>query len=745
MKRPELLAPAGSYDSFLGALCAGADAVYIGGEKFGARAYADNFTQDEICSAIRYAHLLDKKVYLTVNTLMKQNEMEELYEYLQPFYQCGLDAVIVQDFGVVKLVRECFPKMELHISTQMTVTGVHSAKLMKQWGADRVVPARELSLEEVQRIRNKADIEVETFIHGSLCYSYSGQCLFSSILGGRSGNRGRCAQPCRLPYGSDNTYPLSLKDMCTIEILPALIEAGIDSFKIEGRMKKPEYAAGVTAIYRKYIDRYLHNPDEPYRVEKEDMDCLRQLYMRSGLLDGYYNRHNGREMITMERPGYAGSSEALSAHIQAAYLKEPLRIPVTGKLQLEKERPVELTLEANGQSVNVAGDVVMQAKKQPLLEDAVRKQIGKTGNTSFKIQNLELHLESDAFLPVRSLNELRRDALERLTEKLLKKDSLRPSVAPQPYAGTGQKADKFPALYAAVSTLEQGLAVLSVSGLNRIYLPADCLLENEDASNGYRFHHIAQQKLMQWTNAVSRQKQKQKDLCIYLSLPIILRERDETYLKTVKELLCKDAVDGILVCGLEGYAWLKEQKINKPVVLDANLYLWNEEAAALFAEEANQEGWQISYTLPIEADRQQLRRLAAANRELIVYGRSPMMVSANCLYKTCEACLLTKAKTQKPNGLYELTDRYRKKFPVNIVCRHCYNIIYNSLPTSLHRELEQIKQWGLEALRVQFTTETAEEAVQIAAWYQAARQGEAETMEFVLQQTTRGHFKNGVE
>ena len=267
-RRVELLAPAGNYESFLGAICAGADAVYLGGEKFGARAYADNFSEEEICRAVSYAHVFGRKVYLTVNTLMKESELEELIPYLEPFYLAGLDGVIVQDIGALLAIKEAFPGLELHASTQMSITGSYGAGMLKELGVVRVVPARELSLSEIESLGRETGLEIEAFIHGAMCYCYSGQCLFSSILGGRSGNRGRCAQPCRLPYriGGDGKpgteqYPLSLKDMCTISFLPKLIEAGISSFKIEGRMKKPEYAAGVTAIYRKYIDLYYEKGD----------------------------------------------------------------------------------------------------------------------------------------------------------------------------------------------------------------------------------------------------------------------------------------------------------------------------------------------------------------------------------------------------------------------------------------------------------------------------------------------------
>ena len=268
-KKVELLAPAGDFSCFLAAMNAGADAVYLGGSKFGARAYANNFSQEEIVEALRIAHLLGKRIYLTVNTLVKEKEMIELIPYIQPLYEAGLDGVIIQDFGVLQVLKRHFPGLELHASTQMTITGVHGAKFLKELGACRIVPSRELSLEEIKDIKMQTGLEIETFIHGAMCYGYSGQCLFSSILGGRSGNRGRCAGPCRLPYKDikgNTIYPLSLKDMYTLPLIPKLLEAGIDSFKIEGRMKSAEYVAGVTAMYRKYIDKYLENPNKPYKI-----------------------------------------------------------------------------------------------------------------------------------------------------------------------------------------------------------------------------------------------------------------------------------------------------------------------------------------------------------------------------------------------------------------------------------------------------------------------------------------------
>ncbi|MCQ2501692.1 MAG: U32 family peptidase, partial [Lachnospiraceae bacterium] len=275
----ELLAPAGSFEALEAALVSGADAVYLGGTRFGARAYADNLNTEDLCRAIDLVHRQDKKLYMTVNTLLKEKELEEdLYQYLLPYYREGLDGVIVQDLGVVQAIRQWFPHLPVHGSTQMAITGASSAELLKQEGLTRVVPARELSLKEIREIYKKTGLEIECFIHGALCYSYSGMCLMSSLIGGRSGNRGRCAGTCRLPYevyengkklnGPNTAYPLNTRDMCTVELLPEILDAGVCSLKIEGRMKKPEYTAGVVSVYRKYLDLLAEYP-EKFRVEKK--------------------------------------------------------------------------------------------------------------------------------------------------------------------------------------------------------------------------------------------------------------------------------------------------------------------------------------------------------------------------------------------------------------------------------------------------------------------------------------------
>ena len=430
MQQVELLAPAGSPEAFYGAIKAGADAVYLAGTQYGARAYADNFPEDELLNCLKYAHLLGKKVYLTVNTLVKERELEMLPGFIKPYVEEGLDGVIVQDLGVLSLLSERFPKLPLHASTQMSITGTHGANLLKKMGVVRIVPARERSLEEIKKIKAETGMELECFIHGAMCYCFSGQCLFSSVLGGRSGNRGRCAQPCRLPYRvkdgqsmSKECYPLSLKDLCTIEMLPELIGAGIDSFKIEGRMKKPEYAAGVTAYYRKLLDAFYEG--KTATPSKKDLEDLGRLYIRSERTNGYYYRANGKEMITLTSPAYAASDEKLLENIKAKYLSDKKRVPVRmeAKFLLGEPAMLKITLDGDvSKTVTGYGEIVEAAQKAPVTRENVIKQLKKLGDTfftadeSFNGGDPLIQMDDGIFLPLKSINELRRQVISELEE-----------------------------------------------------------------------------------------------------------------------------------------------------------------------------------------------------------------------------------------------------------------------------------------------------------------------------------------
>lgn len=775
MKKVELLAPAGNYESFLGAIHAGADAVYLGGYKFGARAYADNFTEEEICRAIRYAHIYGRKVYLTLNTLVKTKEFEELFDYIRPLYLAGLDGIIIQDMGVFAAVGEWFPGLERHVSTQMTITGAKGAAYLKELGATRVVPARELSIAEIRAMKEEADIEIETFVHGAICYCYSGQCLFSSVIGGRSGNRGRCAQPCRLPYRmegkSKEQYPLSLKDMCTIEILPELIKAGIDSFKIEGRMKSPEYAAGVTAIYRKYIDRYYKNPEAAYKVNKEDLDKLKTLYIRSEISEGYYHRHNGKEMLTLESPSYAGRDERLAEQIRQRYLDGDYRLPIQAKVILHKNEPVQLIFtyekkvaaeekaaEIQKLTVTTDGETVQEAQKQPLDEAAVRKQLNKMGNTSFIIKHLEVESDANVFLTVKALNELRRNACERLEQKIeeayglqYKREACTKEMKSEKHLSARvaktyeKKSEDRPELHVSVVTREQAEAVVA-GGVKRVYVAGDLCRDG---------------KWLEKIKSLGTDETK-----IYLALPYVLRQRDSIFMKEMEILLNKSVFDGVLVRNQEEIRWLdewkrkqeevqeqtdgqqdaEEQKWSGHIVTDANLYIWNPKAHEVF-DSVGREHY-IPYELNIHEIEELTGQTAGGEWSMSVYGRIPMMVTANCIVASNTGCRMLKQKQKQDavsesNTFSDLTDRYNKHFPVYSNCTHCYNVIYNSLPLSLHQNIEKLANAGIHTFRLDFTTENGKDVDRIINYFkERLRGGEGKPP---YEEYTKGHLKRGAE
>ncbi|MCM1216114.1 MAG: U32 family peptidase [Lachnospiraceae bacterium] len=757
-KRVELLSPAGNIEGFYGAVHGGADAVYLGGSRFGARAYAENLTDQELIECIRYGHLLGRKIYLTVNTLLKEEELSELYGYLNPFYEAGLDAVIVQDMGVLGFIREHFPGMELHASTQMTLCSHHGAELLKELGVSRIVPARELSLEELSEIRDRVDVELETFIHGAMCYCYSGQCLFSSVLGGRSGNRGRCAQPCRLPYQvgtgrkqSDVCYPMSLKDMCTIEHLPRLIEAGIDSLKIEGRMKKPEYAAGVTAVYRRYIDRYYELRErfgkeqaaEFYRVAREDRDILSGLYIRSEKQDGYYFKHNGRDMVTLSSPAYSGSDEKLLEKIRTRYLEERLKLPVKVDASFVTGQPAEVTLQAGELSVTIQGSPVDRAQKQPITEENVRKQLGKMGDSAFVPEQMELNVGEDAFYPLKQINELRREAVLKLELAILEKNGyggrrcgdLASKKAPQRIVKGSQREERQSDAAASAAEVKAsveetpGIAV-SVRTLEQLRSVADHITDHP--KKRFKRLYLDGDLLLEQTGEIVSFCEKLRDITeFYIALPYILRRKDDIYLGTLSGLMDRYPLFcGVLARSLDGLAYARGK--GYPVRLDAGVYCWNSMALEELLPVAE------GFCMPFELKSGEQRKLLEACEKIsggqkfekIVYGRIPMMITANCLSKTTESC-----RPQDREAVV-LTDRYRKEFPVVKNCRHCMNIIYNSVPLSLH---QTAGEWLEKTdIRLELTLETGGEARRVLEAFWGG--GAPPCGEY-----TTGHDRRGVE
>lgn len=762
----ELLAPAGNPESFYSAIHAGADAVYLGGNRFGARAYAENFTEEELIRCIRYAHIWNRRVYLTVNTLVKETEFEDLYPYLKPLYEAGLDGVIIQDIGVFCAVREWFPDLELHVSTQMTLTGSYGAAYLKKMGAVRIVPARELGLTEIMQIKHDADIEIEAFIHGAMCYCYSGQCLFSSMLGGRSGNRGRCAQPCRLPYRVDTgkhisgeCFPLSLKDMCTIEHIPDLIEAGIDSFKIEGRMKKPEYAAGVTAIYRKYIDRYYAGGSR--EVSPEDMRALSALYIRSERQDGYYFRHNGRDMVTLDNPSYSSTPQELTEAIRREYIETVPHIPVKISFELKKGKPATLTwilADNEEERLTVEGETVAPALKQPVTEENIRRQLGKLGDTVFTAEAIDIDMEQDCFYPLKSLNELRRQAVERMENALIRRNQFQTA---RESAGIRQSRAQAPkcretsvsALHVLVRTDEQLDSLLEIclekqrnehaaqnQSPRRIYLEAELahrIYTGADAGAIRR-----RQNLCKFTDYLSGGAHPQ----IFIALPQIIRTDDRKFLGELGELFIKESalLDGVLVRSMDGMGFADElakrwnaagtgKKLS--VCIDAGFYIWNSRSLEAVPVDG--------FCLPYELKAADQRRLLDGCRhrvtgrtiscEKVVYGYVPLMHTANCVLQTVSAC----GRDRGEDCCY-LIDRLKKRFPVLRNCRQCMNIIYNSLPLSLHTE---IPKWqGLTDFRIDFTIENKEQTKSILEYFMSGCHGEKPFGEH-----TTGHEKRGAE
>lgn len=750
MKELELLAPAGSLKTLKAVIHAGADAVYLGGSMFGARAYANNFNEEELLEAIRFGHIHGRKIILAVNTLLKEYELGQLYDYLHPYYEAGLDAVIVQDMGVMEFVKTHFPNLPIHTSTQMTITNVEGARLLKEQGVERVVTAREMSLEEIQRIHDEVGVELESFIHGALCYCYSGQCLFSSIIGGRSGNRGRCAQPCRLSYevlqgeksltGHHATPILSLKDMCTLPFLYELADHGVYSFKIEGRMKTPEYAAGVVSIYRKYMDSYLDGSRIP--VEKKDIRALLELGNRGGFTNGYYYHHNDSDMLSGESASHNKSEGVLQDNIRREYVDTELKEKIKGKLILNKECPAKIEVQYGKIKVSYQGDMVLVAQNRPLTKEVVTEKITKTGNTPFVFENLEVTMDDDIFMPVNQLNQLRRGALEALEEALLKPyertlpELVETSSAETDRQTTGnaikekqisrqslsqtsgqQSAGSSTEVRVLIEDAEQLPAVLKADFVDTVYL--DCML------------YTRENLICKLSEDIDRVHASGKKA--FYVFPFIFRQQTSLFYEKIMPELKKLPLDGIMVRSLDEIAFVKEWgNGNWQMVSDSNLYTYSNEAAEYFYRLG-----MIQDTIPVELNRKEILRRENSRSEMIIYGRLPLMITAQCIHKNTLGCM------HQPKVL-NLKDRYSVHFPVKNFCSECYNVIYNSLPVCLFKEDVTVKKIAPAAVRLSFTTETEEETEQILTIY-----GDIYKNGGILGQMpmecTNGHFKRGVE
>ena len=698
----ELLAPAGNLEILKGVIESGADAVYVGGSMFGARAYANNFTEEELLEAIDFAHLRGVKVYLTVNTLIKNSEFSKLYDYLLVYYKRGLDAVIVQDIGVVKAIHEYFPSMEIHTSTQMTVTGADGVRFLSQFGVTRVVMAREVSLAEMKRIHEETGMELEAFVHGALCYSYSGQCLFSSILGGRSGNRGRCAQPCRLPYtveGKKDEYILSLKDMCGIKALDKLHDAGVYSLKIEGRMKQLEYACGVVKYYRSYIDS-----KKP--VSDADYDRIKALGNRCGFTDRYYFDHNGSDMVTYVKPNFVSNAAEPSP--------EKRKLSIEGELVLREGEPGSLTVKRGDVTYKASIEPVSAALKAPLDKKAAIDRINKTGDTDFEFSHIKAQIGENVFVPNGALNKLRRDAISGLCDKLLKKyyrDDARyvdiSSLSKLPEHAI--KSD------AAHETINDYTTICSC--MTRAQL--DTLISYECFDVFYLDFDMYDRKtlIQQFADDVKSLTKRNKK--VYLMLPTIFRADSSDYFVSIAKELDKVSFEGFVVKNYEELYLTENLFTGKKVILDHNMYTFNDVSKSAFFEHGVS-----GDTVPLELNSREIMHRNNIGSQMIVYGYYPLMTTANCVHKNTKGC-------DKKQKLIYLKDRYNKSFAVCNNCKECYNTIYNSLPTMLTKNISKLKEAGIRSFRYSFTIETPK---QIKA-----------VMDDKVAEYTNGHYKRGVE
>ncbi|MCR5337375.1 MAG: U32 family peptidase [Lachnospiraceae bacterium] len=800
----ELLAPAGNMDAFHAALSGGADAVYMGGRQYGARAFADNFSEEELLHAIRIAHLHHKKLYLTVNTITREQELSGLPVFLRPFYEEGLDGVIVADVGVASLIRSVFPDMPIHASTQMTLTGPICFDHLLELGITRVVPARELSIKELRSLCEEAGkngMELEVFIHGAMCYAYSGQCLMSSMMGQRSGNRGRCGGACRLPvdvYSGQRQlnqdqlkFQLSMKDLCLLPRIYELMDLGISSFKIEGRMKSPEYVYFVTSLYRKYMDRFLAGNRSP--IEKNDLYELEMRFNRGGLAGGYLDRHNGREMIMLGRAGYTGS-EALDVTIPQT---QP--VPVNGSLYVEPDKPLRFELEVARPdkhfSASVTGALAQEAKNRPTTAGDMEKQFCKLGGTGFVMQDFSCYFrmkgnpakddgflkydEADGtafpnvFVPVGAMNELRRTAADLLLQNILesKKRSLdnetlsliRSVAENKEVFGEGSiPARQIRGNETEAAGDEDGrtyiISVRSIEQLRAIGQSSYARL----AAIWVSYDLVRVPGLSTSVNDILEAARQAGTKC-FVQLPAVSRQsvtKEYADVLTAKTLAYFDGI----VCGnIESLAWIEKAKEgpgeaaqllgSMQIITDRSIPVLTARASSWLAGWGAQQHVASAEMTAFElSDLLKSKAWKASGGQMIlpVYGHIPVMVSAQCLRSTNKSCMMELGSSQQRRREAAeplvLQDRIKKRFPVILHCDRCENTIYNTVPLSLHRDMDKVQKLlsqGIRALQISFTVESGAQTQEILSFF---LDSEAKgTVPRSLSDFTRGHFLKGVE
>lgn len=656
---PELLSPAGDKLAFLAAIDGGADAIYVGGTSFNARINARNFTREELSECVKLAHTYGVKVYTTLNTLLFDKEREGFLSCAEEMAECGVDAFIVADLGAAALLRSHMPEMELHASTQMSAHNASAGVALQKLGFSRLVPARELSLEDIKILVQKNPLEVEIFTHGALCVSHSGQCLFSSIVGGRSGNRGLCAQPCRLPYSctgepSCSKYPLSLKDLSLATHVTEILDSGVHSLKIEGRMKSPEYVRTVTSVWRTLLD-------EGRNATQTEMQTLADIFSRGGFTDGYFTRNINKKML-----GIRSDADKSASHSADKFTKITRKVPIDMQVSLKKGTPASLTLTCKGTTVTTNGDIPMEAISSPIDRDCVIRSMSKLGDTPFALGSADISLDDNVMLPVSRLNSLRRDAVQKLTDaltdksipKLISADTTKPSGEK-----TKQKIGRFLFAPQITDTARQYF--------DKTFLP----LERYDSrADGF------------------------------ILPPVIFDSEKEQVTRMIDEAINAGATCAIV--GNIGNISLLEGK-GLQIYGDFRFNVTNNYSVAAL------EGLGITnITLSPELTLPQIRDISG-DTAVIVYGRLPLMTLEKCVIRDlygCDACdkYISGCKNGNIQKPLLLSDRRGFTFPLVREYQH-RNIVYNSLPTCMSDRQDKLSDSKITNQVFIFTTEAPSE------------------------------------
>lgn len=787
LKRPELLAPIGGVESFYAAIENGANAVYVGGKQFSARQFAKNLDNNQLKEIVEYAKLRNVKVYVTVNTLVKNKELDRFILYIHELSTIGIDAIIVQDFGVARVIQKYFPKMTLHASTQMSAHSQYDVKFLKNCGYKRIVLARELSLEEVRIIKRAVEIEIETFVHGALCVSYSGQCLMSSIIGGRSGNRGRCAQPCRLPYiltrdgvnitNNDSPYLMSPKDVQTLEIIPELIDAGINTFKIEGRMKAPEYIASVARIYNKYIDLALEKTQ--YKVSQEDKDELLTVFNRGGFTEGYFTRQPGKSMMATDSPKNIG---LLMGEVIYYNKSGNIHIKTNKKLNpgdgigilTQTKKPVGIGISKEVQAGGVLktvikgkiaiGDKVYLSKDHELSKE-LAKSYGKNTRKSFLTIDLNIKLGQAMKLDLTHEN----GAKVSMTGEIVEEAKNAP-ISPKKLKTQISKFGNTPFDVSRVTLDYDPNVFVSISSLNALRrmateaLISEILSVNPYDGKGYtRYledkkiegHKLSKKK--NFTASVRTIEQleaclegvagiylelehqslldieKAIKLChsqgikIYIALPYIQREKDYAIYGDLMEDIEKSHIDGYVIRTYGQFQ--KLIKSNKEKIIDYTLNVVNNE---------NISHWEFhqadTITLSVELKADEIQEARGKCLEMVVYGHIPIMTTEQCLIGRHGGC---SRDNNKPSGLYKLTDRKDEEYPLITNCKMCRMQVLSSKPIVLANQMSRVHKLPIHNMRLIFTRENPKEIKEVISLYADERPYQADY--------TNRYFTQGIE